>query len=129
MPDFERVEKMAKQRRTNTSVSAITNLLGAIEKVAEAELGDNLTPDQQTEANKIGLAAVKEATATIGDSNVMTAMENSDDAIEAQHQAAEAAEAEEHLAEVEEADAAQDAIEQADAEQRAAEEAEEQPEG
>ena len=84
---------MAKQRRNHTAVNGITALLGAIGKVAEAELGNSLTPAEQAEANKAGLEAVKQATGMIGDSNIMTSMENLDDNIELQHQIAEEAEA------------------------------------
>lgn len=127
---FLECSKMAKKRRTNTGVSAITSLLGAINKVAEAELGDNVSPDKQAEANKAGLAAVKKATAEIGDSNVMTALEVQDDAIVAMHDADDAAEEAEHNAEVAEADADQAAIEaaEADADEQTLEEQEEQTE-
>ena len=84
---------MAKERRNNSSVSALTSLLSAINKVAEAELG-NVTPEQQAEANKAELEAVKVATAVIGDSNVMTTMELQDDAIEQYHEQEAEAEAE-----------------------------------
>ena len=77
---------MAKQVRTHSATSAIGSLLKAIDKVAEAELG-NVTEEQKIEANKIGLDAVKEATAMIGDSNVMTGLEIQDDNIAAYHQA------------------------------------------
>ena len=81
---------MAKQRRNHTSVSAITGLLEAIDKVAEAELG-NASPEQKAEANKVGLEAVKNATANLRDSNVITGLECQDEAIEQMHQAEEQA--------------------------------------
>ena len=84
---------MAKQRREHTASSAISSLLSVIDKVAQAELG-NLSEAEQIEANAAGLAAVKDMTALVGESNVMTAMENLDDNIELQHQIAEQLEAE-----------------------------------
>ena len=82
---------MAKVRKNYTAVNGITSLLEAINKVAQAELGE-VNPEQKSEANKAGLEAVQQATAIIGDSNMVTAMENLDEAIELQHQEEEAAE-------------------------------------
>ena len=70
---------MAKQRRTNTSVSAIGTLLHTIGTVAKVELKDN--PE--------ALAEVDKMVADVKDSNIITAMENTDEAIELQHQIAE----------------------------------------
>lgn len=81
---------MAKQRRNHTSVSAITGLLEAIDKVAEVELG-NASPEQTAEAKKVGLEAVKNATANLRDSNIITGLECQDEAIEQMHQAEEQA--------------------------------------
>jgi hypothetical protein len=75
---------MAKQRRTNTSASALGSLLSTIGTVAKVELKDN--PE--------ALAEVDKMVADVKDSNFVTAAELQDDAIEAYHDAAEAAEAE-----------------------------------
>jgi hypothetical protein len=89
---------MAKERRQHSAVHGIASLLGAINSVAEVELGGGeLTPEAKQEA----LDAVKEATGVIGESNIMTVMENTDDAIELQHQLAEEAERAEAEAEAE----------------------------
>ena len=74
---------MAKVRRQHSAVTAISSLLSAINKVAEAELGGGELTD---EAKQEALNAVKQSTAVIGDSNIMTVMENTDDVIELQHQ-------------------------------------------
>jgi len=63
----------------------------------KSRVREHVSPEAQAEANKAGLAAVIEAKAVIGDSNIMTVMENSDDAIELQHQIAEQLEAEEQV--------------------------------
>ena len=84
---------MAKQIRTNTTVSGITSLLSAINQVAKAELG-NVSQEEQAEANRDGLEAVQQATAIIGDSNIITAAEMADENIAEMHEAdAEAIEA------------------------------------
>ena len=83
---------MDKQRRTNSAADAVTSLLGAINKVAKAELGEG-TAEEQAEAKRIGLEAVEQATGAIGDSNAMTAMEYLDDDIDARITAEEEAEA------------------------------------
>ena len=70
---------MAKQKRTNTAVSAIAGLVATIGKVAEIELAGN--PE--------AIADVKKMTADLTDSNLTTAMENLDDSIETQHQVEE----------------------------------------
>ena len=75
---------MAKERRTNTSVSAFGGLLDTISAVAKIELKDN--PEE--------LAKVDKMVADTKDSNITTAFELQDDAIEAMHQAEEAAEGE-----------------------------------
>ena len=67
---------MAKQKRTNSAVSAIAGLVSTIGKVAEIELAGN--PE--------AIADVKKMTADLTDSNLTTAMENLDDSIETQHQ-------------------------------------------
>jgi len=83
---------MAKQRRTNTAVSAMSGLLDTIGAVAKVELKDN--PEE--------LAKVDKMVADVKDSNFTTAQENLDDAIEFQHQAAEAQEQAEAEAQAEE---------------------------
>jgi N-acetylglutamate synthase/N-acetylornithine aminotransferase len=86
---------MAKQVRQHTAVNGIESLLGAINKVAEAaraEYGDEVVD---------GVIA---STGVIGESNLMTVMENTDDAVAEQHRIAqlqEAAEAEAAEAEAE----------------------------
>lgn len=76
--------KMAKQRKTNSGVSALGSLLSTIGTVAAVELADN--PE--------ALAEVTKMTANVADSNLMTAAALQDDAIEAFHDAEERAEAE-----------------------------------
>jgi len=71
---------MAKQRRTNTSASALSSLLSTIGTVAKVELADN--PE--------ALAEVDAMVADVKDSNFTTAAELQDDAIEAMHEQAEA---------------------------------------
>jgi hypothetical protein len=81
---------MAKEKRANSAVSAISSLLDVIGTVAAAELKDNPT----------ALAQVTKMTEDVKDSNLTTAMENLDDAIELQHEiAAEQAEQEAEAAE------------------------------
>jgi len=70
---------MAKEKRTNSAVSAIAGLVATIGKVAEIEL----------EGNPEAIADVKQMTANLVDSNLTTAMENLDDSIETQHQVEE----------------------------------------
>lgn len=70
---------MAKQRRANSSVSAINSLLNTIGTVAKIELKDN--PE--------ALANVDKMVSDVKDSNLTTAMENLDETIELQHQIAE----------------------------------------
>ena len=76
---------MAKQRKTNSGVDALGSLLGSIDTVAAIELKDN--PE--------ALAEIKAMTAGVKDSNITTAMELQDDAIDSMHDADDAAEAEE----------------------------------
>ena len=75
---------MAKQRRTNSSVSALGGLLDTIGAVAKVELKSN--PEE--------LAKVDKMVADVKDSNFITAAALQDDSIEAYHDAEEAAEAE-----------------------------------
>ena len=80
---------MAKQVREHTAVSGITSLLGAINKVAEAareQYGDE------------AVDAVIASTGVIGESNLITANENLDDAIAEQHRIAEEQAAAEQIA-------------------------------
>lgn len=107
---------MAKQRRTHTMANGLQSLLKAIEKVADAELG-NLSPDDEAEAKRIGLEAVKTTTAMIGDSNFITAAEVADDNIAAMHEAAERAEDEAQRAEDEAQQAADEMEAEADADE------------
>jgi len=67
---------MAKVKRTNSAVSAISGLVATIGRVAEIELAGN--PE--------AIADVKEMTANLLDSNAITAMEHLDDSIETAHQ-------------------------------------------
>jgi hypothetical protein len=67
---------MAKAKRTNSAVSAISGLVATIGKVAEIELAGN--PE--------AIADVKQTTANLVDSNLTTAMEHLDDNIETAHQ-------------------------------------------
>lgn len=103
---------MAKERKTNTSVSAFDGLLETIGAVAKVELKDN--PEELAKVNKM--------VADVKDSNIMTGLELQDDAIGAMHDADDAATEAEHQAEVAEADANARAIEQADADLQAADE-------
>ncbi len=70
---------MAKERRTNSAVSALGSLLSTIGTVAKIELKDN--PE--------ALAEVDKMVADTKDSNYMTAAANLDDSIETQHQVEE----------------------------------------
>ena len=86
---------MAKQRRQHTGTSAIQSLLGAINQVAKAEkakVDGSLTTEQQVDAVNTAMDAVEQATGVIGESNLITALELQDDAIEQYHQIAEQAE-------------------------------------
>lgn len=67
---------MAKEKRTNSAVSAIAGLVATIGKVAEIELAGN--PE--------AIADVKKMTADLTDSNLTTAFEHLDDSIETKHQ-------------------------------------------
>lgn len=84
---------MAKVRKTNTGVMAMTSLLQTIGTVAKVELKDD--PEALAEVNKM--------VADVTDSNLITAAAVQDDAIGAMHDAddaaAEAAEAEQQAAE------------------------------
>jgi hypothetical protein len=94
---------MAKKTRKNhTGAGAIAALLGAIDIVAKSEkakVNGDLTEEQQADAVNTAMDAVTQATAVIGDSNVVTALELQDDAIEAMHDADDAAEEEAEQAE------------------------------
>ena len=101
---------MAKERKTNTIVSAIKGLTAAL----KLESIPNPTDEQKKQLHEAKVAAAD----VIENSNFMTIGEDADEAIEAQIQAEEAAEdeeaakqAEEQL-EAEQGDAEQDRIEE-----------------
>jgi len=104
---------MAKSRKANTSKSAIEALLGAIDIVAaseKAKVNGNLTVDQQVDAVNTAMDAVTQATAVIGDSNMITVLELQDDAIESYHQNQEALERAEAQTALEQAQARVNAL-------------------
>jgi hypothetical protein len=98
---------MAKTRKNHTGAGAIAALLGAIDIVAaseKAKVNGDLTEEQQADAVNTAMDAVTQATAVIGDSNVVTALELQDDAIEAMHDADDAAEQAEQAEQADDAD-------------------------
>jgi len=99
---------MAKQKRSNTTVSAINSLLCAINAVAaseKAKIDGSLTHDQQISAINQAMDVVGLATEIIGDSNIITASEFQDDAIADYHNQVTELEAREAQAALEEAQA------------------------
>lgn len=78
---------MAKQVRTHSATSAIGSLLETIGKVGKVELaGNSMTPFELEDAKADAKASLENFTNISKDSNIITAMENLDDAIELQHQ-------------------------------------------
>lgn len=72
---------MAKERKNNTAVSALTAVTNAIRLETSRIAG-------QTVDMKEYLATINLAMDVVEDSNIMTAMENLDDSVELQHQIA-----------------------------------------
>lgn len=83
-----------KMRQQFTNENGLDSLLRTIQKVAQAELGQ-LSPEDTIKAKQEGLAAVMDMTNTIGNSNMRTALQLQDDAIEQYHQIMEQQEADE----------------------------------
>ncbi len=83
---------MAKVRRANTAVNGIDALRSAISHVGRSErakVDPELSKEEKSDIVNTAMDSVDDAMAIIGDSNLTTMLENSDDAIELQHQAAE----------------------------------------
>jgi hypothetical protein len=86
---------MAKQRRTNSAVAGISALRNAIKQVGQSErakVDQNLSEEEKTVIVNNAMDSVDNAMDIIGDSNITTVLENTDDSIEMQHEMAEMAE-------------------------------------
>jgi len=88
-------KKMAKQRRNNSAVSAITAVTDAIRLETRRIAGDPIDMNEYK-------TAIDNAMGVVEDSNLITSMENLDDSIELQHQIAEQEQAQEEETEEEE---------------------------